>query len=97
MTYLLENINTAIAKIAECMARDPKRAERLLGDVKKWSGEAEREAYVRGKAAGLEAAAKACEARLGQCAPGMTKEDVEEPDAEAQECADAIRALIPEN
>ncbi|WP_026641154.1 hypothetical protein [Bordetella petrii] len=39
MTYLLENINSTIAKVLECMARDPKRAERLLGDVKRWVGE----------------------------------------------------------
>jgi len=35
MTYLLENINSTIAKIAECLARDPKRAERLLRDLQK--------------------------------------------------------------
>ena len=39
MNILLENINTTLAKITECMARDPKRAERLLGDVKRWAGE----------------------------------------------------------
>lgn len=36
MTYPLENIYSTIAKVLECMARDPKRAERLLGKVKGW-------------------------------------------------------------
>lgn len=39
MTILLDNINSALAKAIECLARDPKRAERLLGDVKRWVGE----------------------------------------------------------
>jgi len=39
MTTFIENINTTIAKISECLARDPKRAERLLGDVKRWANE----------------------------------------------------------
>src|SRR5690606_11398534 len=44
---LLENIQTHIAKIAECMARDPHRAMRLLGDVKQWASELA-EAKLRG-------------------------------------------------
>lgn len=42
----------------------------------------------------LEEAAQACEARIGQHAPGMTPEDVEDCDEEARLCAGAIRALI---
>ncbi|TFL14182.1 hypothetical protein CSC67_08500 [Pusillimonas caeni] len=42
----------------------------------------------------LEDAAQACEARIGQHAPGMTPEDVEDCDEEARLCAGAIRALI---
>jgi len=38
ITALKEKIDTAIAKALECMARNPKRAERLLGDVKRWMG-----------------------------------------------------------
>lgn len=44
----------------------------------------------------LEEAAQACEARIGQHAPGMTPEDVEDCDEEARLCAGAIRALIPQ-
>lgn len=43
----------------------------------------------------LEEAAQACEARIGQHAPGMTPEDVEDYDEEARLCAGAVRALIP--
>lgn len=43
----------------------------------------------------LEEAAQACEARIGQRAPGMTPEDVEDCDEEARLCAGVIRALIP--
>lgn len=43
----------------------------------------------------LEEAAQACEARIGQHAPGMTPEDVEDCDEEARLCAAAVRALIP--
>lgn len=43
----------------------------------------------------LEEAAQACEARIGQHAPGMTPEDVEDCDEEARLCAGAIRALTP--
>jgi len=40
----------------------------------------------------LEEAAQACEARIGTGCPGI---GTEEYDQEAQECAQAIRALIP--
>lgn len=42
----------------------------------------------------LEEAAQACEARIGQHAPGMTPEDVEDCDEEARLCAGVIRALM---
>jgi len=52
MTYHTEKIETAIAKIHECLDApiDPVRVRRLLKDIGKWSAEAEREAYARGKA-----------------------------------------------
>ena len=54
------------------------------------------EAYAASKVReALEEAAHACEARIGQHAPGMTPEDVEDCDEEARLCAGAIRALIP--
>lgn len=34
MTYRQENINTLFAKVAECLARDPQRATRLLAKLK---------------------------------------------------------------
>ena len=58
--------------------------------------QARMEAYAAAKVReALEAAAQACEARIGQHAPGMTPEDVEDCDEEARLCAAAIRALIP--
>ncbi|WP_039052096.1 hypothetical protein [Bordetella avium] len=54
------------------------------------------EAYAAAKVReALEEAAQACEARIGQHAPGMKPEDVEGCDEEARLCAGAIRALIP--
>ncbi|RIQ16061.1 hypothetical protein D0850_16245 [Bordetella avium] len=54
------------------------------------------EAYATAKVReALEAAAQACEARIGQHAPGMKPEDVEDCDEEARLCAGTIRALIP--
>lgn len=69
------------------------------GSSERWDGlitttQAEAYADARVREA-LEAAAQACEARIGQHAPGMTPEDVEDCDEEARLCAGAIRALIP--
>lgn len=53
------------------------------------------EAYAAAKVReALEEAAQACEARIGTGSPGI---DTGDCDAEATECAAAIRALIPQH
>jgi len=66
MTYHTEKIETAIAKIHECLDApiDPVRVRRLLKDIGKWSAEAEREAYARGKVDGLKDASVIINSRL---------------------------------
>jgi len=78
MTYLKENIDTTIAKIMECMAHDPKRAERLLRDVKQWSGQLEQEAYARGRAT---LAATLTNPTVDMQAAGMEASALGRPDA----------------
>lgn len=55
------------------------------------------EAYAEARVReALEMAAQACDSRIGKCAPGMHPHDVADCDQEAKDCADAIRALIPQ-
>jgi len=88
MTYHTEKIETAIAKIHECLDApiDPVRVRRLLKDIGKWSAEAEREAYARGMAEGKKAG-------LVQALEVLEHDDF----ATRLQSASVIRALIPEN
>ena len=105
MTYHTEKIETAIAKIHECLDApiDPVRVRRLLKDIGKWSAEAEREAYARGKADVI----KAIQSRVNQIvADGIKgtptqleyfKAGCRRAISAVNDGLGAIRALIPEN